>query len=91
MSAYKEIQTEFRSLASLLSALKDLGYDESKIEVAPDPKVATLPLYGYHSDLRPERCGVRIDRKYVSSASNDVGFIWTGSTFAAIISDYDRS
>jgi len=91
MSKYKEIQTEFRSLTSLLTALKDLGYDESKVEIAPDPKVPSIPLVGYMGDTRPERASVRIPRQFVGRASNDIGFAWDGSAYKAMISDYDSS
>lgn len=89
MSKYKEIKTEFRNLTSLLKALEDLGYTSDQVEVAPDAKEPTLPLYGYLNDMREERASVRIDRKYVGRASNDVGFAWNGSSYTAIISDYD--
>jgi hypothetical protein len=89
MSRYKEIKTEFRSLTSLLKALEDLSYTADQIEVAPDVKVPTLPMYGYMNDVRPERASVRIPRSHVGRASNDVGFAWNGSSFTAIISEFD--
>jgi hypothetical protein len=89
MSRYKEIKTEFRNLTSLLKALEDLGYTSDKIEVAPDAKVPTLPMYGYMNDVRPERASVRIPRHHVGRASNDVGFAWNGSSYTAIISEFD--
>lgn len=87
MSAYKEIKTEFRNLESLKKALADLGYSE--IEIAKNPKKPDLPLYGYKGDQRPERASVRIPRNKVGFASNDVGFAWNGSSYTAIISEYD--
>ena len=91
MSAYKEIQTEFRSLNSLLDALHDLGFTDAMLQVAPDPKFATLPMYGYQGDQRPERAGVHIPREFVGSAANDVGFAWNGGCYVAIISEFDSS
>jgi hypothetical protein len=89
MSAYKTIETQFRSLDSLLAALGDLGYTKEQIQVASKTKESTLPMYGYHGDLRPEKCGVRIARQHIGPASNDVGFAWDGQTWRAIISEFD--
>ena len=87
MSAYKEIKTEFRNLESLKKALADLGYTE--IEIAKNPRKPDLPLYGYMGDQRPERASVRIPRSQVGRASNDVGFMWNGNSYTAIISQFD--
>ncbi len=91
MSKYKKIATEFRNIASLLAALKDIGFDGVKVELAEDVKVNSLGMYGYHGDLRPETCAVRIPRHYVGNVSNDVGFEWTGQNYQAIVSEYDQS
>jgi hypothetical protein len=91
MSKYKTIATQFKTLSSLLAALNDLGYTEDQVQVASDPKVATLGLYGYHNDLRPEKACVRIPRKHITSVSNDIGFFWNGSTYEAIISEFDMT
>lgn len=88
MSAYRVIQTEFRNLDSLLKALKEIGYENVKNTGTSN----TMSMWGYHGDLRPETCAVWIDRAYVGSASNDVGFAWNEKTgtYQAIISDYDQ-
>lgn len=90
MSAYKVIKTEFRTLDSLLKALADIGYKE--VEVAKDPKNPDLQLVGYLGDTRNERASVRVDRKYVGRASNDIGFAWNSQAkaYEAIISEYDQ-
>ncbi len=92
MSKYKTIQTEYRSLPSLLQALTDLGITH---ELAPNASVPSLPLYGYRDDMRPERASLAIRRSVVNrwsgGASNDVGFAWNGQTFAAIVSEYDHN
>jgi hypothetical protein len=88
MSAYRVIQTEFRNLDSLLKALNDIGYSKDKVETTGTSN--SLSMYDWHSNLRPETCSVRIHRVYVDGAANDVGFSWNGSTYEAIISDYDR-
>jgi hypothetical protein len=90
MSKYKTIQTEFRNIASLQKALADLGFTANKVEVDATRK-NTLQMYGYHGDLRPETVSVRIQRKYVTTASNDVGFRWNGTSYEAVISDFDSS
>lgn len=49
-------------------------------------------LYGYHNDLRPEKANVIIHRKFVGSASNDIGFIKDeNGQYKAIISEYDSN
>jgi hypothetical protein len=88
MSAYKKIKTEYKTLKSLLDALRDLGYNP---DVAPNPKENSISLIGYLGDVRPEKAVVRIPRQQVGRASNDVGFCWTGSEYEAIISDFDNS
>lgn len=89
MSKYKEVQTQFRNIESLKKALADIGFPLNQLEFASNLQVPSLTLYGYHNDARPERASVRIDRKYVSGASNDIGFAWDGKAFTAIISEYD--
>lgn len=49
-------------------------------------------LYGYHDDVRSDIANVIIRRKYIGPLSNDIGFVKkTDGTYAAILSDYDRS
>ena len=91
MSAYKVIKTSFKSLTSLLAALKEMGYTDEQLEVAADHKVNGLTLFGYHNDARPEKAVVCIPRKYVGHVSNDIGFMWDGQAYQAIVSDYDQS
>lgn len=90
MSAYRVIQTEFRTMSSLIKALADIGYNDRQLEVGRNDN--DLQLYDYKGHLRPETCAVRIDRKYVGRISNDVGFAWNSETktYRAIISDYDQ-
>jgi hypothetical protein len=92
MSKYKVIQTEFRNLESLTKAIEDvLGSDAQ--HVAIDPKHASLHLYGYLGDQRPELASIRIPREVVNrfsgGCSNDIGFAWDGSRYTAIVSEYD--
>lgn len=85
MSAYRVIKSEFKNLESLKAALKSIGYSD----IVTSSTGNSISMYGYHNDLRPEKCAVLVDRKYVGQASNDVGFAWNGSTYEAIISDHD--
>lgn len=94
MSAYKTIETEFRTAESLAKALADLGI---KAEIAKSLTTNSVGLYGYHGDLRPERVVFRIPQtdvnRWSTGASNDVGFCWNPTTkrYDAIVSDYDRT
>lgn len=93
MSKYKVIQTEFRSLDSLISALTDVLGSCQDFEVARDPKTPSLPLYGYLNDRRTECASVRIPRgivnRYSGGMSNDIGFTWNGRCYQAVVSEYD--
>ena len=67
----------------LLAALADLGYTEVEEGEA-------LPLYGYLGDRRPETAELVVRRKYLGSASNDLGFARTPEGYVAIISEFDQ-
>lgn len=98
MSKYREIQTEFRNGESLVKALTDLGVPH---ELAPNLKAPSLALMGYMDDKRPERASIAIRRQWINEhwsntgsyhgISNDIGFAWNGSQYAAVVSDYDES
>lgn len=84
MSAYKEIQTEFRNLNSLLEALKDLGYAD--VLVSDDPKTKNLTMQGYFVGDHREAGIVIPANKY--QAFEDTGFRWNGNAFEAIVSTH---
>lgn len=103
MSKYREIKTEFRNLDSLKKALADCGVP---YQIAANPRVPDLGLYGYHDDLRPEQASIVINREWINDhwsgvgvigknyyrgISNDIGFAWDGSQFTGIVSDYDQT
>ncbi len=67
----------------LLAALADLGY--SQVEEGE-----ALPLYGYQGDRRPETAEIVVRRRYLGSASNDVGFARTPAGYVPIVSEYDQ-
>ena len=78
---YQEILFKDRGL--LLAALADLGYgqvDEGE----------TLPLFGYQGDLRPETAELVVRRRWLGSASNDLGFARTPRGYVPIISEFDQ-
>jgi hypothetical protein len=49
-----------------------------------------VQLEGYHGDKRQEKANIVIPRKYVGSASNDLGFKKVNGKYEATISEYDR-
>ena len=61
---FSELVLKNRTL--LLAALADLGYPEVE-------EGAALPLYGYEGDRRPETAALVVRRRYLGSASNDLG------------------
>ena len=83
MSHFTRIKTKIVDQACLLKALADLGYHT--VEVG-----SGLNLFGYHGDMRPDTAEVVVRRKYLTSASNDIGFkLLEDGTYEAIVSEYD--
>ena len=95
MSAYKRIATKYKNLESLKKALVEV-LGESGFMVAKNPQESTLPMFGFHGELRPEKCSISIPRasvnKFSTGMSNDLGFYWDAETktYGLIVSDYDR-
>ena len=73
----------FKDRRLLLTALADLGYTEVEEGEA-------LPLFGYQGDQRTETAEIVVRRRYVGSASNDLGFARTPQGFVPVISEYDQ-
>ena len=73
----------FKDRRLLLAALADLGYTEVEEGEA-------LPLYGYLGDRRPETAEIVVRRKYLGSASNDLGFARAAQGYVPVISEYDQ-
>ena len=67
----------------LLAALADLGYSEVEEGEA-------LALYGYQGDQRAETAEIVVRRRYVGSASNDLGFAQTPQGYVPVVSEYDQ-
>lgn len=79
--AYPEIV--FKSRELLLASLADLGF--AQVEEGED-----LALYGYQGDRRPESAALVVRRRYIGSASNDLGFRLTTDGYIPVISEYDQ-
>jgi len=73
----------FRDRRLLLAALTDLGYAEVEQGEA-------LSLFGYQGDRRPESAEIVVRRRYLGSASNDLGFARTPAGYVPILSEYDH-
>jgi len=85
LSKYEETATEIRHPAHLVAALKELGF-------RPEFHPAGVNLVGYEGRERPERAQVIVRRDQIGTASNDIGFARKlDGTFAALLSEYDRS
>jgi hypothetical protein len=85
VSKYEETSTEIRDPDHLIAALRELGL---QCEFHP----AGAYLVGYEGRLRPEMAHVIIRRHQIGVASNDIGFARKpNGTFAAVLSEYDRS
>ena len=75
--------TAFKDRECLLQALKECGYAETEEGEA-------VSLYGYHGDKRVETAQIVVRRKFIGSASNDLGFQKTENGYVPVISEYDQ-
>ena len=73
----------FKDRECLLKALSECGYTETEEGEA-------LPLYGYQGDRRPETVQIVVRRKFIGTASNDLGFQKTENGYVPVISEYDQ-
>jgi len=84
MSKYMTFtDTAFKDRDCLLNALSECGYAETEEGEA-------LSLYGYRGDRRPETAQIVVRRKYIGSASNDLGFQKTDVGYVPVISEFDQ-
>ncbi len=85
MSHFTRLKTRINDVAGLTKALADVGFKEVEVhETAQN-------LYGYQGDVRKQTAEVIVRRKFVGSASNDIGFKrQDDGAFEAIVSGYDR-
>ena len=75
--------TAFKDRECLLNALSECGY--TTVEEG-----ASLSLYGYQGDKRAETAQIVLRRKFIGSASNDLGFQKTDNGYVPVISEYDQ-
>lgn len=84
MSKYAEYVTEFDNAQQLVECLKESGFAEVELHETPQH------LYGYQGDRRADTAEIIVRRKYVGSASNDLGYKkGADGKFRAIISEFD--
>jgi hypothetical protein len=85
MSKYGVLETKIMEEKYLVAALKEMGY---QAEVHANGSA----LYGYEGRERPEMANVIIRRRYLDSASNDIGFARTADgRYVARLSEYDQA
>lgn len=89
MSLYCSVETIMQNQEALILALMETGnWTRQQIEVYQEAQ----RLYGYHNDLRPEKAHIIIHRRFIGSASNDIGFVKDeNGQYKAIISEYDSN
>ena len=75
--------TAFKDRECLLKALAECGYGTVE-------EGESLSLYGYQGDRRPETAQIVVRRKFIGSASNDLGFQKTDAGYVPVISEYDQ-
>ncbi len=73
----------FKDRECLLQALSECGYTTVEEGEA-------ISLYGYREDRRPETANIVVRRKFIGSASNDLGFQKTDAGYVPVISEYDQ-
>jgi hypothetical protein len=85
MSQYLNMATQIVSGEHLVKALKDVGFNEVEIYRTAQP------LRGWMGDIRANTAEIIIRKKYVGSASNDIGFkLGPQGRFTAVISEFDQ-
>jgi hypothetical protein len=85
VSHFKKIETEFKTGASLVQALKDLGYTP---RVAPDLKVNGLVARDFYGHELP--CAVKVFKQEFGGFT-DLGFAWdeASKTYSAAVDNWD--
>ncbi len=91
MSHYRKLKMKFIDKNALVEALckfPGTTWKKEHIKVYKEP----IALRDFHGQPRPEKAEIVIDRKYINSASNDIGFSFNKETnsYDVIVSDYDE-
>jgi len=76
-------ETAFKDRDCLVQALAECGYREVE-------EGESLSLYGYQGDRREETAQIIVRRKFIGSASNDLGFQKTDAGYVPVISEFDQ-
>ena len=86
MSAFHSQKTCYKDRDSLVAALSAQGYTQVEVH-----DIAQR-LEGYHGDLRSQKANVIVRRRFVGTASNDIGWEWDekAGVFVEHISDFDK-
>lgn len=85
MSKYATIKTSFKDGDVLIASLEAMGLKGIQNHIG-----SPIQLEGYEARRRNEIADIVIPRKYVGSASNDLGFKrGEDGTYTAIVSDFD--
>jgi hypothetical protein len=74
----------FPDRALLCQALAACGFTQVE-------EGASLTLYGYRGDARPETGQLVVRRQHLGRYANDLGFTHTPAGYVPIISEYDQS
>jgi len=81
-------QVAIKDQEILLETLKEFGFDKNKIEIHEN----AVELHGYRGDERIQKAHIIIRKRYLSSASNDIGFEKKeDGTYKVWVSDFDRN
>ena len=84
MSAFVDVDVEIKNETALVNALRRMGYEQLRH--------GRQKLVGYQGDQRKEEADIVVDRRHLTSASNDLGFRKEeGGKWKMIISEYDKS
>ncbi len=87
MSEFIDVETVYSDCDALVDALVEIGVKKENIEVHDKPKA----LVGYQGDAREQLANIIIRKRYVGSASNDIGFVkGADGKYKAFVSAYDK-
>ncbi len=93
MSHYTSVKTTYKSLSDLVAALCLCGFTEEQIELSEENDMTLIGYDNAHRiiDGQVVKAALRIHRRHVGRASNDIGYVkQADGTYSAIISNYDK-
>ena len=87
MSAFVTCNLKLVDEEAIFATLLGLGYTPRQIERHENAQA----LYGYHADQRKECADIIVRRKFLTSASNDLGFVrQADKSYRMIVSQHDQ-